>query len=502
MQQSEENHYTILRIGRKASSEQVRKAYFHAARQMHPDTNPDPDAAEQFIRLQQAYETLADPTKRAAYDLTLGEEEPVDAGISVNAIYSRKSLVSINEPQLVYVLLEVLSTAKPGEGLTVPLNLCLVIDRSTSMGGPRLDMVKANALNLVRQMKSDSFISVVSFSDYAERVVPAMRLSDIGKIEAGIRLMNASGATEIFRGLEAGIAEVKRNFNLRYINHLILITDGHTYGDESACFELAQKAAAEGIGISCLGIGSEWNDAFVDKLVSYSGGNSLYVDNPGDLDHFLSEKFNNLTNIYVENVTFDYDSDDEVSLRYAFRLQPEKMPINIEGALCLGNILSSSGSTRPESAGLSIVLEFLVRPMSKRTSEITLAYGKLKMNMPSRQPPASAVTLQLVRPVSDQASENTPNTAILQALSQVTLYRMQEKARNEVMAGEIRKATGHLQNLATHLLAMGERDLARTVLIEAEHLNKKQEFTQEGNKKIKYGTRGLYLLPEGAPIKA
>jgi Ca-activated chloride channel family protein len=493
MEQAEESFYSILKIGRNATPDQVRKAYFNAARLLHPDTNPDPDASEQFILLQQAYEVLSDSVKRAAYDQTLEKDEPVDTGVSVNNIFSRPSLVSIDDPQLIYVLMEVLATSKPGETLTVPLNICLVIDRSTSMGGPRMDMVKASALNLVRQMKPDSYISVVSFSDYAELVVPATRLNDIRKIESGIQLLHASGATEIYQGLEAGINEVRRYLNPRYINHLILLTDGRTYGDEADCLRLAELASQQGIGISCLGIGSEWNDEFIDKLVSYSGGNSLFVSNPSDVDHFLSEKFKNLTNIYAEGVTLEFDCDSEVELRYAFRLKPDQMPLPISRSICLGNILSSSS--------LSVVFEFLVKSLPKRRTEVSLVFGKLKMNIPSRMNSMSAMNIQLNRTISEKVTPNSPNTAILQALAQLSLYRMQEKARIAAAGGDIKQATSHLKNLATHLLSMGERKLAHTVLIEAESLMQKKEYSQEGDKKIKYGTRALFLLPEGAASK-
>ena len=53
----------------------------------------------------------------------------------------------------------------------------------------------------------------------------------------------------------------------------------------------------------------------------------------------------------------------------------------------------------------------------------------------------------------------------------------------------------HLQYLATHLLAEGDRELAHTVLVEAEHIQQSHRFSQEGDKRIKYGTRALLLLP-------
>jgi len=81
-------------------------------------------------------------------------------------------------------------------------------------------------------------------------------------------------------------------------------------------------------------------------------------------------------------------------------------------------------------------------------------------------------------------------------MSRLTLYRLQERARQEVEAGSVQKATKHLQYLATHLLAQGDRELAHTVLVEAEHIQQSRRFSKDGDKRIKYGTRGL-LLPSG-----
>ena len=59
--------------------------------------------------------------------------------------------------------------------------------------------------------------------------------------------------------------------------------------------------------------------------------------------------------------------------------------------------------------------------------------------------------------------------------------------------GQFELAAQHMKNLATSLLAQGERSLARTALIEAENIAKMQSFSEEGSKEIKYGTRSLIM---------
>ncbi len=63
----------------------------------------------------------------------------------------------------------------------------------------------------------------------------------------------------------------------------------------------------------------------------------------------------------------------------------------------------------------------------------------------------------------------------------------------EATAGDYEQAAEHLSRLATHLLAQGERGLAKTALMEAENIQKKKSFSQQGGKEIKYGTRALLM---------
>jgi curved DNA-binding protein CbpA len=63
------DYYALLRVGRSASAADVGRAYRRAARATHPDVHPgDVSAAERFHAVTIAYETLSDPTRRAAYD--------------------------------------------------------------------------------------------------------------------------------------------------------------------------------------------------------------------------------------------------------------------------------------------------------------------------------------------------------------------------------------------------------------------------------------------------
>src|SRR5512139_3973717 len=100
------DYYLILGVSRNAPPEEIRRAYFEAARHLHPDTNVAPGETEFFLEAKEAYEILSDPAKRAKYDASLPPEKPASLPIQQTVLYSRKSVTRFTEPQLVYVLLE------------------------------------------------------------------------------------------------------------------------------------------------------------------------------------------------------------------------------------------------------------------------------------------------------------------------------------------------------------------------------------------------------------
>ena len=213
----------------------------------------------------------------------------------------------------------------------------------------------------------------------------------------------------------------------------------------------------------------------------------MLVSQPSDIERLLTEKFANLTQTFAENVAFEYRVGEGVEINYAFRLQPETSPLTLESPLQSGPIIQD----RP----LSVLFEFKIQPQAATTNAINLIQGTLEISAASLQIPVYTIPINIILPVNESAPAETPPPAIIQALSKVTLCRIQEKARKEVAAGNYGKATGHLQKLAARLLAQGEHSLAKTAMLEIEHINKEKTFSELGEKQIKYGTRAL-LLPE------
>lgn len=483
-----QDYYALLGVARDATQEEIRRAYFEAAQKLHPDKNSAAGETELFLNIQQAYEVLSNPQRRTQYDSTLPPEEKPSLPYSCKVLYSRPNLVHLEEPQMLYLILDLEAPAEARRSPAPPLNVCLVLDRSTSMQGEKMDIVKATAIQVLRNLRSQDILSVVTFSDRADVIVPASYQQEKARAEAKVQMIQPSGATEIYQGLEAGVKEVMRSLDSRRINHIILLTDGQTYGDEQQCLALASKLAEHGIGISAMGIGQEWNDIFLDILSTRTGGSSAYIAQPQDIKRLLLEKFHALALTYAEDITLDTAFVEGVELTYAFRLQPEPSPIALgEDTLHLGPIL--------QDAATQIIFEYIIHPKAVKSETLTVLDGVLKVSIASQVMPVPPFRMRLNRPISDSPESEPPPPQIVQALSRLMLYRMQDRARKEAQKGNIDSATRHLQILASNLLTQGERSLAQTILLEVEHLQKQNALTIEGSKKMKYGTRSLFNAP-------
>ncbi|MBC8505758.1 MAG: VWA domain-containing protein [Anaerolineales bacterium] len=487
--QDKTDFYERLGVPVNATAEEIHRAYREAARRFHPDVNIGAGATELFLDVKEAYEILITPESRASYDK---DDQPIKKNtqpVRIDIQYSRTAIHHSKEQQLLYTLLDIDILPDPThvDDSAPPVNISLILDTSTSMRGARLDVLKATAIEFVRNLRIQDTVSIISFNDNADIVFPAGSQTSARKAEGRIHALHASGGTEILKGLQAGYNEVLCNYRPSNTNHIILITDGHTYGDEIACQKLADDAATKDIGLSSLGIGGKWNDVLLDDLATRTGGDCLYVHKPKDIGKMLTKKLTRLHKAYAERLCLEFECGQNISLDYAFRLKPEAGVLPIDSPFKLGS-LSKSGQQH-------ILLEFVVDPILPGVKKVLLINGKLSFNLPSSSA-SYQIPIVLTRAVQPQEDQLKPPGHISKALSKLTLYRMQEQANKDIAEGDFIEASTRLKNVATHLLSQGESDLAQTVLAEAEQIKSSQNLSEEGKKRIKYGTRSL-LLPAG-----
>ncbi len=470
--------YACLGVERAATAEQIRQAYRQVARRFHPDVNPDPAAHEEFKAIAAAYEVLGDPVRRAEYDTQAPPNPP--HFFTAQLTCSRSQLLRLAEPQIVYVLAEI-APQRNMAPVRPPLNLGLAIDCSTSMQGIRLDQVKSAARQIIETLNEQDTFSVVAFSDRAEVILPAQPCINKIALYSKINSIAAGGGTEILQGVLHGLLELQGALNANKVNHLILLTDGRTYGDEDDCLLLAQLAEQDGILISGLGIGDEWNDSFMDQLAAGTGGEAQYVSSPEVVTKLLADKVKHLGET-LARLQLRVICDPGVKLKSVFKVAPEAQPLAAAmQPIRLGNLFQDNS--------LSLLLEFVISttPDSERSLARLQLIGDILNSSKSEERWAREISL----PQTDTPSAAAPPPIIVTALDKLTLYRLQEQAWADAEEGNIAKATQRLQTLASRLLATGEQNLANIALGEAARLSQTRQISAENRKRIKYGTRAL-----------
>ena len=483
------DYYDLLGLPREATPQQIKTAYRRLVRQYHPDVATAPDARARFLAIQEAYHTLSHPERRAAYDASL-PRRPLEAQVQ----WSRPALWRLEEPQWLYALWMITAHTEAATGaVRRPLNLSLAIDRSTSMRGERLRAVVRSALRLMDELQDDDVFSLVTFADRAEVIVPPRRGKPSAEVRQRLRQMQAEGGTEIYQGLRAAYQQVGRFYNPAYHNQILLITDGHTYGDEAASLRLARQARLRNITIYGLGIGENWNDAFLDHLTAITGGSAHLILSSRDLERFLEAHFHTLGTHFANNASLTLQLGSGVKLTRAFRLQPDPMPLPVDDMpLLLGHV--------PQDMPLQVVFEFLVQPLAAaQEEEITLLTGEWQAVLPGGGKCAARPLAWALPVTAQEAQTPPPPPQVSRAVQHMVLYGLQEQAQQDLSAGQVTQATRRLEQLATHLLAAGATDLARTVQQEVGRLRRTARLSEQARKAIKFGTRTLKLPAVTAP---
>jgi uncharacterized protein YegL len=386
---------------------------------------------------------------------------------------------------VLYILAEI-RPSKSEQGERLPLNLCLVIDRSTSMQGARLDNVKLAAHQIIDELHDDDSLAVVTFNDRAEVVLPSQRGIDRKRAKSRVSSIWASGGTEILKGIQLGLEEIERYHDKRVTSHLILLTDGQTYGDEEDCITEARSAGVRRIGLTAMGIGEDWNDILLDEIASQSGGVSAYIASPGQVRTLLQQRVRGLGAVFARDLELNLRLAEGVWLESAYRIAPFLDRLTAQGSTI------SLGSLQAD-APLSIVLEIGVRqkpPGEQRLLQLELTADIQALG---RQGEKMRRDVSITFTANESPETEAVQPAILSALSKITIYRMQERVWDTIEDGDSSEATHQLEMIATRLFDLGESRLARAAMLEAGRIAKGGSPTAKGRKELKYGTRSLTI---------
>nr|HEX4317299.1 VWA domain-containing protein [Kofleriaceae bacterium] len=149
--------------------------------------------------------------------------------------------------------------------------LALVIDRSGSMQGQKLEAAKESARVTAEVLSPDDYITVIAFDSEATLYVPPTRASNKMRISNEVARLNAGGGTNIYPGLKMAYEQLS-GINAK-VKHVILMTDGEAPTDGLA--DLVGEMHQSRITVSCVGV--QGADRNMLAMISEAGEGRLYM---------------------------------------------------------------------------------------------------------------------------------------------------------------------------------------------------------------------------------
>ena len=174
-----------------------------------------------------------------------------------------------------------------------PINLAVVLDRSGSMSGSKIEHAKKAAIAALRRLDEGDIFSLIAYNNGVETVIPAQAAADADGMERRIREISSGGGTNLFGGVNQGASELRKHLSdRRYTPRIILLSDGLANVGPSSPDELGRLGAAlvkEGISVTTVGVGNDYNEDLMTQLSQKSDGNTYFVENSNDLIFILDE---------------------------------------------------------------------------------------------------------------------------------------------------------------------------------------------------------------------
>ena len=209
-----------------------------------------------------------------------------------------------------------LSGQKIDNSKRVPINLAIVIDKSSSMGGDRIEKAREAAIFAVNLLNENDTLSIVAYDSEAKVIVPASKVKNKQKL---IQVINenvvANGGTALFAGLSKGIKQVETQLTKDKVNRIILLSDGQANVGPSSVNELSELAiiaAKKNISITTIGIGSDYNELLMSSIASYSDGNHVFVNKSTELENVFVHEFSDVMSTIAQDVVITIQLKDGV----------------------------------------------------------------------------------------------------------------------------------------------------------------------------------------------
>lgn len=202
------------------------------------------------------------------------------------------------------LLVNVTADAADAPRAPSPLNLAIVVDRSGSMRGQRMQNAIDGARGMVRRLRDGDVVSLIAYNQSAEVLVSPTTVdaSARDRVSAALAGITPQGDTCISCGLDEGMAQLRRRSGM--LDRILLLSDGEpTTGvrDLEGFRALGARIRNMGASISSVGVDVEYNERVMNVLAIESNGRHHFVENAGDLPRVFDQELETLAKSMAKN---------------------------------------------------------------------------------------------------------------------------------------------------------------------------------------------------------
>ena len=426
------------------------------------------------------------------------KEETMTGELTLTITSHRSAYEVMQTPQQAYFLVEAMPTALAGTA-SQAVNLSLVLDRSGSMDGEKMNNLKAAAKAVVDRLSSRDFLSIVIFDETADIVVPGQVVNDREAIKRQIDTIQVRGGTRMSNGMKAGLGELQRGASPDRVSRMLLLTDGQTWEDKKDCEALAVQVRQMGMTLSVMGMGigdqGQWDPVFLELLAQASGGEWYMIDAPDKATAVFEKTLSTMQGTVLTNASLTLRLASEVLPRNVWRVIPlisrlDHRAVNERDVqVFLGDI--------QHGIGQSLLVDVLIP--ARVVGAYRLIHCDITYDVPACNLTGQRMTMDVVvNYTADPAVPRQMNPRMMNIVERVVAHKLQTQALNEAAAGQVHNATVRLRAAATRLLELGEQEMAQTALNQAQQMEQGAAIDPAADQAMRYKTK---KLTENLPVE-
>ena len=190
----------------------------------------------------------------------------------------------------------------------LPVNVALVLDRSGSMSGGKLDLAREAAERALALLNSDDRFAVVVYDDRVDVVAASTKATADARARASGRLrrIEPRGSTDLGSGWLTGCEQVGREIAHDSIGRCLLLTDGLANQGITSHAELARHAGelrSRGVATSTFGVGEDFDERLLQAMAEAGGGNSYYLRDAEQISEFLESEIGEALEVVARGAT-------------------------------------------------------------------------------------------------------------------------------------------------------------------------------------------------------